>query len=206
MADTYAPHESTSAATDYHKLLKCGALLPHETSCAMPMHRTRCPLRHSTPHKARPTRTFGISYRTKKRPAVCRQHPNATACSPRSVRTRPTTIADRPMVPHRPHAAGLTSARIARPINPQIKNRPGPKRIPTGQPMRFMSLPQRRGIHGARSDGSAAVSATPTRQNARRPPRAHPQHGTRPRARPPAHRRPRPRGLKALTARRCRRS
>ena len=149
-------------------------------------------LRHFIPHEIRP--------------AVCKRHPKAAACGPWSVRTRFATIANRPMMPHHPHAAGLTSACIIHPINPQIKNRPGPKRIPAGQPMRLMSLAERRSVHDARSDGVSAVSATPTRQNTRRPPRAHPQHGTRPHPRPPAHRRPRPRGLKALTARRCRRS
>ena len=130
MADTYAPHESTSAATDYRKLLKCGALLPHETSCAMPMHRNKMPaaalntaqgaaqadLRHFILHEIRP--------------AVCKRHSKAAACGPWSVRTRSATIANRPMTPHRPHAAGLTSARIARPTNRQIKKPAGTQTDP----------------------------------------------------------------------------
>ena len=97
MADTYTPHESTSAATDYRKLIKCGALLPHETSCAMPMHRTRCPLRHSTPHKARPTRTFGISYRTKYGPRGPSAFHTAQNTA-RGVQAAPKRRSVRPMV------------------------------------------------------------------------------------------------------------
>lgn len=173
----------------------CDAYAPHKMPAAAlntAQGAAQADLQHFIPHKIRP--------------AVCKRHPNAAACGPWSARARSATIADRPMAPHRPHAAALTSARIARPTNPQIKNRPGPKRIPAGQPMWLMSLAGRRGVHDARGDGVSAVSATPTRQNTRRPPRAHPQYGTRPHPRPPAHRRPRPRGLKALTARRCRRS
>ena len=97
----------------------CDAYAPHKMPTAAlntTQGAAQTDLRHFIPHEIRP--------------AVCRQHPNATACSPRSVRTRPTTIADRPMVPHRPHAAGLTSARIARPINPQIKKLAGTQTDP----------------------------------------------------------------------------
>lgn len=129
------------------------------------MHHIRYSLRHSTPHGTQPAAEGQHSIPHGTQPAVDRRHPpqhgilpaafgqypNSTASSTQPIRIGFAMILRRPYgaeSSRRPRFAGHQPCMHLHPANRQIKNRPGPKRIPAGQPMRIMSLAGRRGARG----------------------------------------------------------
>ena len=126
-------------------------------------------------------------------PAAFGQYPNSTASSTQSIRIGFAMILRRPYgaeSSRRPRFAGHQPCMHLHPANRQIKKPAGTQTDP------------RRSADADYVAGRAAW----------RPRQQHPRDAiasavpARPRPRPPARPRPRPRGLKALTARRCRRS
>ena len=163
---------------------------------------------HSTPHGTQPAAEGQHSIPHGTQPAVDRwppppqhgvlpaafgQYPNSTASSTQSIRIGFAMILRRPYgaeSSRRPRFAGHQPCMHLHPANRQIKKPAGTQTDP------------RRSADADYVAGRAAW----------RPRQQHPRDAiasavpARPRPRPPARPRPRPRGLKALTARRCRRS
>lgn len=115
------------------------------------MHHIRYSLRHSTPHGTQPAVDRRHPPQHGILPAAFGQYPNSTASSTQSIRIGFAMILRRPYgaeSSRRPRFAGHQHCMHLHPANRQIKNRPGPIRIPAGQPMRIMSLAGRRGARG----------------------------------------------------------
>lgn len=185
------------------------------------MHHIRYSLRHSTPHGTQPAAEgqHSIPHGTQPaadgqhsiphgtQPAVDRRHPpqhgilpaafgqypNSTASSTQSIRIGFAMILRRPYgaeSSRRPRFAGHQPCMHLHPANRQIKKPAGTQMDPG---------------RSADADYVAGRAAWRPRQQYPRGAIAS-AAPARPRRRPPARPRPRPRGLKALTARRCRRS
>ena len=137
-------------------------------------------------------------------PAAFGQYPNSTASSTQSIRIGFAMILRRPYgaeSSRRPRFAGHQPCMHLHPANHQIKNPAGtqtdPGRSADAEYVAGRAAWRRRQQY----PGGAIASAVPARP---RPRQQHPRDAITSVA--PARPRPRPRGLKALTARRCRRS
>lgn len=199
------------------------------------MHHIRYSLRHSTPHGTQPAAEGQHSIPHGTQPAVDRWHPPTTRDTPCGVWTIPELHGEQHSADShwvRNDLAAALWCRIEPPpslrrsstLHASSSSKPPNKK--TGRDPNGSRPVSRCGL--CRWQGGVAPAATaPTRRPRQQHPRdaiasaapAHPcprqQHSrgaiasaapARPRRRPPARPRPRPRGLKALTARRCRRS
>lgn len=171
------------------------------------MHHIRYSPRHSTPHGTQPAAEGQHSISHGTQPAVDRWHPPTTRGTPCGVWTIPELHGEQHSVDSHWVRNDLAATLWCR-IEP-------PPSLRSHQPCMHLH-PANRQIKkpaGTQTDpGRSADADYVAGRAAWRPRQQHPRDAItsaappRPRPRPPARPCPRPRGLKALTARRCRRS
>lgn len=182
------------------------------------MHHIRYSLRHSTPHGTQPAAEGQHSIPHGTQPAVDRRHPpqhgilpaafeqypNSTASSTQSIRIGFAMILRRPYgaeSSRRPRFAGHQPCMHLHPANRQIKKPAGTQTDPGRSADADYVAGRTAWRPRQQHPRDAIASAVPARPRRRQ---QHPRGAITSVA--PARPRPRPRGLKALTARRCRRS